>query len=88
MGVRLDARCSAARQFLAGGEKQRVVVEARVPPGAPRSLLLVGDEEVLLTYAHRRCRGFAAVRLQADGVFVEGDRAVEIRDRQVHGAQA
>src|SRR3712207_7425757 len=43
-----------ARQLLAGGEQQRVVVEARVAPGAPRLGLLVEDEQVILARPYPR----------------------------------
>ena len=66
------------RQLLAGGEEQRVVVEAGVLPRPPRFRFLVQDEQVLLTDAHRRYRVLASVQSQADGVLVEGDRAVEV----------
>src|SRR5215203_1460066 len=59
-----------------------------MPPRPSRLRLLVQDEQILLADAHRRRRVFATVQSKADDVFVEGDRAVEIRDRQMYGTQA
>ena len=44
-------------------EPEHVAVEARVPPRPPRFRLLVEDEKVLLSDAHRRHRALAAVWL-------------------------
>jgi hypothetical protein len=64
------------RQLLAGGIEQRVVVEARVAPGTPRSSLLVEDEQIFFSYPHRCHPIFSSVHHQANSVLVEVDRAV------------
>jgi hypothetical protein len=64
------------------------MVEAGVPSRPPRSRLFVEHENVLLADTHRRHRVRAAVQSQADGVLVESDRAVEVRDGEVHSAKA
>jgi hypothetical protein len=68
--------------------EQRVVVEARVAPCSPRLGLLVQNEQVLLAHSHRRYPALSAVQPQADGVFVESHRAVEVRDSKVYGPEA
>src|SRR5215204_2453639 len=88
IGVFVAAKRSAARQLLTRGEQQREVVEARVAPGAPGARLLVEDEQILLARAHH-CQGvLPAVQPQADGVLVEGYRAIEVCHGQVHRSEA
>src|SRR5215217_6307553 len=76
------------RQLLAGGEEQRVVVEASMPPRPSRSRLLVQDEKFLFANTHRCRRVLAAVQAQSHGFLVESYRAAEVRNRQVHTAEA
>ena len=52
-GLRLRKPQRRVRQLLAGGEQQRVVVEARVAPCPPRSSLLLEDEQIFFAYPHR-----------------------------------
>jgi hypothetical protein len=87
-GLRRRQTQCRARQLLARGEQQREVVEARVAPGAPCARLLVEDEQILLARAHH-CQGvLPAVQPQADGVLVEGYRAIEVCHGQVHRSEA
>src|ERR671921_2561730 len=58
------------RQLLAGGEKQRVVVEARVAPCPPRASLLVEDKQIFFAYPHRCPPILSVMQPQADSVLV------------------
>jgi hypothetical protein len=88
MGVFVSASRRRARQLLAGGEQQRVVVEARVAPCPPRSSLLVENEQIFFAYPHRCHPILSAMQPQADSVLVEVDRAVQVGDGQVDRSKA
>src|SRR5829696_362894 len=76
------------RQLLAGGEQQRVVVEARMAPCPPRFSLLVEDEQIFFAYPHR-CHGVLSVmQPQDDSVLIEVDRALQVGDTQVDCSKA
>src|SRR4051812_36968797 len=75
------------RELLARGVQQRHVVEAGVAPGGPGARLLVQHEHVVRAGAQGRRPVPVAVDPEPDRVLVERDRAVEVRDREMGGAQ-
>ena len=77
-----------ARELLARVEQQGEVVEAGVAAAEPGAGLLDEHEQVLAAGAHRRAVAVAVVQLQAERALVEGDRAVEVRDREVRRCRA
>ena len=57
-------------------------------PAGPGAGLLVQHEQVLAAGAERRDAVLAPVLAQPEGVLVEADRAVEVGDAEVRGAEA
>ena len=55
--------------------------------GVARARLLVEHDEVLAARAQRGDGALAPLHAQPEGVLVEGDRAVEVGDGEVHRAE-
>jgi hypothetical protein len=75
-------------QLLARLEQQGEVVQPGMAPGWTGLGLLHEHHQVAPPRAQPSRRVVASVDLEAEDVLVEGDRAVEVGDRQVDGAQA
>ena len=94
VGHALDGRLRAhdpvqrLRQLLPRGVEQRDVVEAGVAPGGAGARLLVQHQHVLRAGAEGRHPVIVPVDPEPDRVLVERDRAVEVGDREVGGAQS
>ena len=77
-----------AREILARGIEQRVVVEPGVAAGRPGARLPVQHEQVLAADAERGDGVLAPVQREPERVLVEADRAIEVGDGQMRRAES
>jgi hypothetical protein len=85
--ARLREPQRGAGELLARRIQQRVVVEAGMAARAICPRVLVEDDHGLAAVAEPRGGGLVCVDAQAERALVPGDRAVELGDGEVHGAE-